>query len=576
MRRSLILLGVAVVAVLLVSSASAANRGVTFTSIGFIDDPGPFPASAVTSMNPQGTVFIASPSYFGNYCFMWTYEDGWSTEIGDSSSFCRMSYDGTIMASGLYPGSDPGYAWPGTWLGEPNLWDPIPANAGYEPCGSSRMSFYDMGGNGDYAAGLTWAGCSLATAFEWDKATNTSVSLGTPNGKSTRANAVSDDGDTVVGWGTMLFGSRRAGMWQDGVFSWIDGQGDIEPSICVSGTKYCTSNSADPTYGCPDDYVDDAFCDQATCVANVCVGGPYAGDSCTSNYNCAGYCDGGPSDGDTCTSDYYCPDTAACIDNPAWNDNNFKGEAYDISASGHIVGQTFGWNSVSYNEPGYDPLLEAAAYRRNPDGSFTMIPTSPTYPDTWVPGRISADGKTVVGMIGNPFFGSIAAFWNEGMGTQDLQLFLVQQGLDELFFWNLVQLYDVSADGHIIAGKGYNEDFLQEGFIVDMSKVWVCHAPPGNPENARTLGVAFEDVGNHLAHGDFLGTCEFQNSGGLSRSAETREQLNQRYQQAIQANPSLLQDADQFAPVGKPAALGVTSHVKPALGVREGTARKGR
>ena len=30
-------------------------------------------------------------------------------------------------------------------------------------------------------------------------------------------------------------------------------------------------------------------------------------------------------------------------------------------------------------------------------------------------------------------------------------------------------------------------------------------------------------VGDHVAHGDFLGTCDFVNSGGLSRAIELRE-----------------------------------------------------
>jgi hypothetical protein len=37
--------------------------------------------------------------------------------------------------------------------------------------------------------------------------------------------------------------------------------------------------------------------------------------------------------------------------------------------------------------------------------------------------------------------------------------------------------------------------------------------------------VEFGSVGNHLAHGDFLGTCEFLNSGGLSRATALRERL---------------------------------------------------
>jgi hypothetical protein len=41
-------------------------------------------------------------------------------------------------------------------------------------------------------------------------------------------------------------------------------------------------------------------------------------------------------------------------------------------------------------------------------------------------------------------------------------------------------------------------------------KVLICHIPPGNPENARTISVSddVETIEDHLAHGDFLGSCE--------------------------------------------------------------------
>ena len=61
MKKCLVMLGVAALAVLLTTSALAGNRGVTFTPIGFSENPGPNPASRVQSMNPQGTVFIVSP-----------------------------------------------------------------------------------------------------------------------------------------------------------------------------------------------------------------------------------------------------------------------------------------------------------------------------------------------------------------------------------------------------------------------------------------------------------------------------------------------------------------------------------
>jgi hypothetical protein len=148
-------------------------------------------------------------------------------------------------------------------------------------------------------------------------------------------------------------------------------------------------------------------------------------------------------------------------------------------------------------------------------------------------------------MAGTRLTGTIPIFWSEATGTVDFQLFLVAQGLDELYFWYLAQNNAVSADGMTIGGYGYNPDGKMEGYIVDMHKMWICHMPPGNPENARTLGVEFGSVGDHLAHGDFLGTCEFLNSGGLSRAAS---QLRERRMGSNPTADQLLQERNASLP----------------------------
>jgi glucose/arabinose dehydrogenase len=46
--------------------------------------------------------------------------------------------------------------------------------------------------------------------------------------------------------------------------------------------------------------------------------------------------------------------------------------------------------------------------------------------------------------------------------------------------------------------------------IVDGAEggIEICHRPPGNPENARTITVGASAVPAHLSHGDSLGACE--------------------------------------------------------------------
>ena len=54
----------------------------------------------------------------------------------------------------------------------------------------------------------------------------------------------------------------------------------------------------------------------------------------------------------------------------------------------------------------------------------------------------------------------------------------------------------------------------------NMDKVLICHIPPGNPGKAKTLCIGFDDVANHLAHGDYLGSCITNNDNIVFASAE--------------------------------------------------------
>jgi hypothetical protein len=43
--------------------------------------------------------------------------------------------------------------------------------------------------------------------------------------------------------------------------------------------------------------------------------------------------------------------------------------------------------------------------------------------------------------------------------------------------------------------------------MANNERVQVCHAPPGNPANARTITVSINALPAHLAHGDTEGPC---------------------------------------------------------------------
>ncbi len=45
------------------------------------------------------------------------------------------------------------------------------------------------------------------------------------------------------------------------------------------------------------------------------------------------------------------------------------------------------------------------------------------------------------------------------------------------------------------------------------NKVYVCHIPPGNPNNPNTLCIPYSGMAAHIAHGDYLGSCGNANCG---------------------------------------------------------------
>lgn len=51
------------------------------------------------------------------------------------------------------------------------------------------------------------------------------------------------------------------------------------------------------------------------------------------------------------------------------------------------------------------------------------------------------------------------------------------------------------------------DDSLEVAFADAGNVVIICHIPPGNPSNARTICIGENDLPAHLAHGDTLGPC---------------------------------------------------------------------
>src|SRR5215218_6369914 len=124
----------------------------------------------------------------------------------------------------------------------------------------------------------------------------------------------------------------------------------------------------------------------------------------------------------------------------------------------------------------------------------------------------SDDGKVIGGLGGNmsPFAGDAggqrAFLWTKELGSVDFEKFVQAQGT---FFegWVLFSSVSMSADGTIQVGTGAGPRGAA-GWMIDMTNVNVCHAPPGYPKNTQTINVPFVDsMADHLKHGDTIGFC---------------------------------------------------------------------
>ncbi len=72
-------------------------------------------------------------------------------------------------------------------------------------------------------------------------------------------------------------------------------------------------------------------------------------------------------------------------------------------------------------------------------------------------------------------------------------------------------------EGECDGDEGATDDDLDddgEADDADETKVVICHIPPGNPENPRTIEISEDALEAHLAHGDTEGECEEDDAGG--------------------------------------------------------------
>jgi probable HAF family extracellular repeat protein len=104
------------------------------------------------------------------------------------------------------------------------------------PCDPSFLSAaYGVNGDGSVIVGLGWDGCSHAHGFRWDAVAGMTDLWSLAPPRASRANAISSDGSTIVGWSDQKLGFRQGARWADGAWQWLKSEsGPVGEALAVN------------------------------------------------------------------------------------------------------------------------------------------------------------------------------------------------------------------------------------------------------------------------------------------------------------------------------------------------------
>ena len=155
-----------------------------------------------------GNAFTVAGTYYNGGAFLWMPTSG-DTRLGGVGA-SAISRDGRIIIGDARDSRGLKNAAIRSVEGEWRLLGSVVPNA--VPCDDLLSSALGGTDDGSVVVGLAWNGCSFARAFRWD-ASSGMVDLGSANGRSTRANNISNDGRVVIGWREEPTGFRQAVKW---------------------------------------------------------------------------------------------------------------------------------------------------------------------------------------------------------------------------------------------------------------------------------------------------------------------------------------------------------------------------
>jgi probable HAF family extracellular repeat protein len=165
----------------------------------------------------------------GANVFRWTPADG-EVPIGGAGwntggNLCLSRDGSTISATTAGPDN---ILRTSLWNGGTS-WNQLPGLGA--DSGQSESSPYGINADGSMVVGLAWISASRSHATAWTS--QGAIDLGsTVTNKSSRANNVSDDGTSIIGWQDQSTGLRQGARWIGGVqslFTWTDSTQTVFP-----------------------------------------------------------------------------------------------------------------------------------------------------------------------------------------------------------------------------------------------------------------------------------------------------------------------------------------------------------
>ena len=214
------------------------------------------PASATTGISGDGGVIVGVSGYG---VWRWTPAGGFQDIGGSPRSITPSVSENGRNITGELDLLDEGVQVGAVWQGK-RSWMPLGGLPGSVPCADGYWSSAWGVSDNRKVVGLAWDGCVATHAYSWDQRTGM-ASLGFL-GDSSRANAVTADGATVVGWDR----DPNTGFWRGA--RWSKDKETLfqqPPALCC--------NLEDPW--CPGAFTDVGSAEAISASGSVVVGESY-------------------------------------------------------------------------------------------------------------------------------------------------------------------------------------------------------------------------------------------------------------------------------------------------------------